>query len=334
MRQHGFQRFLFPGMLCLALTLGACGGGGGGTQDAGGGSGNTYVSGPTDADSATVSLQGRDLTLARGTEAGVEYLSHGGLTRSYVVIRPQSLSSAQPVMVLLHGNSGTPQGMANIARISELVAARQAVVVLPEAVDARWSEDPADSRGIDDVGFISALVQRLRATPNVNGQKLYLAGFSNGGAMVQRYACASPASFAAYGVVSAVLRPGIAAACAGSPARPIAYMLGTLDPVVAFDGISGFSSAATSVAHWVDAQGCTGESTEALPNTALDGTTTDLTHYTGCAQGNELRFYKINGGGHAWPGGAFQGLASSIGLTAQDYSATEAFWDYFGTYRN
>lgn len=335
MRQHGFQRFLLPGLLCAYMGLAACGGGGDGSvPGAGGGSGNTYVSGPTDADSATVSLQGRNLTLARGTEAGLEYLSHGGLTRSYVVIRPQSLSSAQPVMVLLHGNSGTPQGMANIARISELVAARQAVVVLPEAVEARWSEDPADSRGIDDVGFISALVQRLRATPNVNGQKLYLAGFSNGGAMVQRYACASPASFAAFGVVAAVLRPGIAAACASSPARPIAYMLGTLDPVVAFDGISGFSSAATSVAHWVDAQGCTGESSEALSNTALDGTTTDLTHYTGCAQGNELRFYKINGGGHAWPGGTFQGLSSSIGLTAQDYSATEAFWDYFGAYRN
>ncbi|ROH91972.1 hypothetical protein ED208_06265 [Stagnimonas aquatica] len=274
------------------------------------------------------------MVLWRGTEAGVETLSHQGVLRSYLVVRPQGLNADVPVMMFLHGNNGTPQGMSDQVEAAALVASQRLVAVLPEATDLRWSEDPSDTRGIDDIGLISAVVQRLRGTAHIDAQHFYLSGFSNGGAMVERYACSNPGAFAAYGVVSAVLRPSIAAACASSPARPIAYMLGTLDPVVAFDGLSGFSSAATSVAHWVDAQGCTGESTEALPNTALDGTTTDLTRYTGCAQGNELRFYKINGGGHAWPGGTFQGLASSIGLTARDYSATEAFWDYFGAYRN
>lgn len=334
-------------IFCLALggLLSACGGGSGGASgDAPPPEpdpptippptpGTIYVSGPTDQDSATVSLQGRDLVLSRGTEAGVEYLSHQGLARSYVVIRPQSLSSRQPTLVILHGNNSHPQEIANISQAAALVASRNAVVVLPEALDARWSEDPADSRGIDDVGFLGALTQALVLRADVQASQLYLAGFSNGGAMVQRQACADPTRFAAYGVVAAVLRPGVAALCASAPARPIAYMLGTLDPVVVFEGVSGFSSAASSVAHWVQAQGCGEARQETLPNTTADGTTTDLFRYPGCAQGNELRFYRINAGGHAWPGGAFQGLVSSIGLTPRDYSATEAFWDYFLPYR-
>jgi polyhydroxybutyrate depolymerase len=331
MLEKDFQARLL--LLGTVLAVAACGGGGGdGGSTPGGGS--SYVSGPTSQDSATVSVQGRDVVLARGTEAGVESLSHQGQTRYYLLIRPQVLSGRHPVLVLLHGNAGTPEGMANIAKASALVASQGAIAVMPEALDGRWSEDPADSRGIDDVGFLSALAQRLRATANVEDAQIYLAGFSNGGAMVQRHACANPASYVAYGVVAAVLRPSIAASCATAPARPITYMLGTLDPVVAFDGISGFSSAASSVGHWVQAQGCGAAQEEALPNTAVDGTTTDLIRYPGCAEGNELRFYRINGGGHAWPGGEFQGLSSSIGLTAQDYSATEAFWDYFGAYRD
>lgn len=328
---HAWPRFLrlLP-LGAMAVLCAACGGGG---EDGGPVAEPGYVGGPGDRDSATVIVDGRPVLLWRGTEAGVERIEHQRQSRPYLVIRPQGPASEAPALVFLHGNAGTPQGMASQVGAAALVATRQVVAVLPEALDQRWSEDPADPRGIDDVGLLTALALQLQATPGIDDRRLYLAGFSNGGAMVQRYACANPAGFAAYGVVSAVLRPVIAANCASSPARPIAYILGTLDPIVAFEGIAGLSSARSSVDHWVQAQGCGREVRESLPNSALDGTTTDLFRYPACTGGHEIRFYRVNAGGHAWPGSDFEDLNSNLGLTARDFSATEAFHFYFSTYR-
>lgn len=332
-------RLVACALLALGLLLGGCGGGGGGastpTPDpAGPLPESNYVSGPLLQPTGTVTLEGRELILARGTEAGIESIRYQDLVRSYLVIRPQLLDVARPVMIILHGNGGNPEGMANVAETSELVGTDRVIAVLPSARDQQWSENPSDSRGIDDVGFIAAVVAALKETVQVDDQRIYLAGFSNGGAMVQRYACADPDGFAAYGVVSAVLRPLVARDCITTPARPIAYMLGTEDPTVPYEGIEGVASADSSTGFWVDAQDCGPVDQEALPNSRNDGTTTQLKQYDGCDEGSEVRLYSIQGGGHAWPGGVQQGTYSSNGRTPMDFSATEVFREFFSAYSN
>lgn len=323
------RRWAALAAVVCALTLSACG-----AAPEDGGNGTLFVSGPADTEQATVSLQGRDLTLTRGTEAAVEFVSHQGLARSYVVIRPQGLTGPRPVLMLLHGNEGNPQAMANIADISALVATEQVIAVLPEAQDGEWAEDPADTRGIDDIGLLDRVLGQLQRNGTVDASRVYLSGFSNGGAMTQRYACANPAGFAAYGVVAAVLRPLVAASCNTAVARPIVYMLGTADPLVPYEGIEGVASAEDAANFWATAQGCTGSERQALPNRApLDLTTTELQRFTGCREGSEVRLYTIERGGHAWPGDRSAVPLANIGSVSRDFSATTTFWAIFAPYR-
>lgn len=336
------HRLCRPGLSWIAVSLlvSACGGSGGAAINSpipdppGPVPTARYVSGPLLQGSGTVIVDGRELTLARGTEAGVESLRYQELVRSYLVIRPQLTGVPRPVLIILHGNGGNPQGMANVAETSDLVGTRGVIAVLPSARDQQWSENPSDPRGVDDVGFIAGVVAALKQTTQVDDQRIYLAGFSNGGAMVQRYACADPDGFAGYGVVSAVLRPAVAANCITSPARPIAYMLGTEDPIVAYGGVNGVSSAASSTAFWVSAQNCGQQQQESLPDSSNDGTATQLSRYRGCTAGSEVRLYSIQGGGHAWPGGVQQGTFSSNGRTPMDFSATEQLRQFFSAYSN
>ncbi len=49
-----------------------------------------------------------------------------------------------------------------------------------------------------------------------------------------------------------------------------------------------------------------------------------------CPAGADVEFYIVLGGGHAWPGSTFsQAIASVVGYTTMDISATELAWSFF-----
>ena len=65
-----------------------------------------------------------------------------------------------------------------------------------------------------------------------------------------------------------------------------------------------------------------------LPTLVNDGTTVQLTDYTGCTAGNDLRLYTVDNGGHAWP----NGLTQSVGKTTQNLDATGIIWSFASAY--
>ncbi|MEC9356775.1 MAG: PHB depolymerase family esterase [Pseudomonadota bacterium] len=272
-----------------------------------------------------IRIQGRYLVLAAGTEGFEEYIEHDGLARRFVIVRPEDGADGAPVLLLLHGNSGTAENMSNLTEASAYVATRGIWAVMPEAVDGVWNEDPADSSGIDDVGFISALIQHLVDDYDVDADRIYVAGLSNGGTMTQRLACEMPDRIAAFAAVAATLRNSQADACPASARRPIAYFRGTADPLVPYGSIGTVRSATEVAEFWAQQLGCSEiYKTDAfLADTTNDGTTVELLRYPVCASGGEVRLYTINNGGHAWPGGWQYLPVPVIGTTSTDIDATE-----------
>ncbi|WP_084197342.1 alpha/beta hydrolase family esterase [Solimonas soli] len=284
----------------------------------------------------TVRIQGRYLLLARGTAAFDMTFTHDGQQRRVLIVRPQTAVAGAPMLLMLHGNGGTAENQANLAEAPDLVAAQGLWVVLPEALNGTWNDDPANSIGIDDTGFLADVVQILTVNFAADASRIYVSGLSNGAFMAERFACERSDLLAAAALISGTISGGLMNACSPATPRPIMFMDGSADPIVPYDGSRlGVRSAPDTFAFWLSRLNCSAAQTmtTALPDTTVDGTTVALARNTGCGSGGEVRLYTVNGGGHAWPGGWQYLPVPIIGRTSTDIDATDEIWSFVSAYR-
>jgi polyhydroxybutyrate depolymerase len=266
----------------------------------------------------------------------------GGLTRTYVVHAPAGVTHPVALVVNLHGGGGTGRGQEALTHYDAVADAHGFVVVYPDGIDKNWADgrgaSEPDRRGIDDVGFISALAGKLAADYGVDPGHVFATGISNGAFMTNRLACDRADLFAAIAPVSGTL--GVNVGCA--PSRPVAVLAthGTADPIVPFDGgpMIGRGGPSTIVSapsmddRWRDLDGCHGAPTEdVLPGTG-DGTEVHRLTATTCADGTEVVFMQVDNGGHTWPGGTQYLPKAIIGLTSRAFDASETSWQFFAAH--
>ncbi|MGQ3058744.1 MAG: alpha/beta hydrolase family esterase [Nevskia sp.] len=257
-----------------------------------------------------------------------------GVTRRYLSMRPTAPTANLPMLLLLHASGVTPEAMASLTEVADYAATQGFWVVLPAAVGGVWKDDPLKT-GSDDVNFITALITQLGGQ-GADPARIYAAGYSNGGFMATRLACAASDRIAAFAVVAATTRYGVSSTCGTPLSRPKVWFVGTADTIVPIAGALDLRSADSTLAFWNSRQGCAGVLASSLPNrSTTDGTTVQLTRYTGCsgsAPGGtavENQVYTVTGGGHAWPGG----LVSTTGVISQDIKATGLIWNFVRSYR-
>jgi polyhydroxybutyrate depolymerase len=282
------------------------------------------------------SLAGRYLQPTAGTVSFEETIVHQGVGRNALYIRPQAdAPGLAPAVIFLHFGRGTPQTMANLVHAGDLAAKYGAWTILPTGENRHWNEDPASNSGIDDVGYLVKLIQSASAQHPIDPKRIYLAGMSNGGFMVSRFACEHPELIAAAAQVVASMHKSQDAVCAPKVALPMTLILGTNDILVRYNAQFGLLSAAATFARWQKTNGCdpSGVLTEALPDVARDGTTTTLAHNEVCSSGAAVQLYTVDGGGHTWPEGVDGDAKLRLGRTSHDFSATEAIWDFFKDYQ-
>jgi polyhydroxybutyrate depolymerase len=213
--------------------------------------------------------------------------------------------------------------------------------VYPDGVDRSWADGrgttPADQQGVDDVGFLTALVEHFIGTFRADRRRVYAAGMSNGAMMSYRLACERADTFAAIAPVAGLMGEKLAASCA--PSRPVSVItfVGTEDPLMPFQGgqVSGdrgpVLSATASRAKWAALNGCQGEPVVSQePDRASDdGTRIRREAHGSCREGSEVVFFVVEGGGHTWPGGMQYLGKVFIGKTSQDLDASRVAWEFF-----
>ena len=258
-------------------------------------------------------------TSATSTPAGAVSVQdvtvqEGIVQRQYLVVRPVDVGADErlPTVMVLHGLTVDRFSMAATAPWAEAVARDRFVAVFPQGILSSWNAGPccppATLASVDDVGFLTRVVDQLRVRPDVDPDRLYLTGFSNGGMMAYTLACARTEDFAAVAPMAATNVSGC------SPSRPISllHMHGDPDPTVPYDGSPSvsqllssqpFPAVPTSVAAWAEADGC---DTDPQRRSPTDGVTIDS--WPGCPRGIRVELITYPGNGHAWPTAPLDGL--------------------------
>lgn len=271
--------------------------------------------------------------------------------RFYTLHIPNSFDGTQPtpLVIFLHGGLGNIVSAQNFTNFNAVSEENGFLMLYPqggfESTPNRfvWADGrglPPDMLGIDDVGFINALIEKLKMEFNINDRKVYLCGFSNGSFLAQRIAFEGNDQFAAIGIIGGTMNESLFNT--GNPERaiPMIYIFGTTDPLVPFNG--GFVSGNTNlepvigienaVEFWVQNNNCQTELPQVeLPNINLnDNSSVTLFEYIDGIDDSEVRFYQVNNGGHTWPGVPTPN--ETLGVVNLDIQASEELWEFFNQF--
>jgi polyhydroxybutyrate depolymerase len=230
----------------------------------------------------------------------VHNINIGGRDRSYRLYKPAGVPASAPLVVVLHGYSGSAAQAERDYKWDGLADSDKFVVAYPDGLNRAWNVNgegccgrPA-RQGVDDVAFITAAVADIARNVGIDSTRVYATGISNGGIMSYTLAC-NTGVFAAIGPDAATqLDP-----CRSPHPTSVMHIHGTADSLVPYKGGQGFSvingPSVTEVnAFWRNVDQC------GAPAATTAGRVTTST--AACADNRSVVLMTIDGGGHVeWP---------------------------------
>lgn len=285
-------------------------------------------------------------------------LHHGGLARTYSLYLPRKYDPGRkyPLVLALHGGGGNAaKWPAYTNSCFERLADRDGfILVYPEGIEGQWNDGRqvesfrAQREDIDDVGFLSSLIDHLAGAYPVDRNRIYLLGASNGGMMAGYAGAVLADKVAAIATVIASLPENLVGRL--HPSSPLSVLMinGTEDPLVQWQGgVVKFGrrengrviSVQKTVDFWVRAikADSTPTTVDLPPVAADDDTRVTRSVYGGGEGGNEVVLYTVRGGGHTWPAredtrGALLRLVvdKAVGKKSRQIDSCQLIWDFFG----
>jgi polyhydroxybutyrate depolymerase len=277
--------------------------------------------------------------------------------RSYTMYIPSTWKSdvVSPLLIALHGLSGWDLQLMDNTAFNNLAEANNFIVVYPNGTGEKLGDrgirswnggqvgwctsgncPPSQISKIDDVGYISKLIDDVSSRYPIDPKRVYLTGHSNGSQLAQRSVCELSNKITAIAVVA-----GHLALDTCNPDSPVSVLqiYGTEDTLnpenggtakISF-GIYSFAFNSKGVMKSVQmlalANGCSANYSQ---NNNLSNK--DLTIYTwpGCKNGVVVSSIRISGASHAWMGRPAQS-ADSIKLSGEPYmklDASKVIWSF------
>ncbi len=269
----------------------------------------------------------------------------GGHARSYAIHIPDGSPppGGFPVVLAFHGGGMQGAGMERITRLDAVADRQRFIAVYPDGVDRHWNDGRSTIRNPqDDVGFVSALLDRVERDYAIDKSRIYATGLSNGALFAERLGCDLSSRIAAIAPVAGTLPVDMTARC--RPTRPVAVLQidGVADPIMPYAGgaVKDFGgrgeggevmSVAATAAFWARNNTC-GErgAPQRLPVTVPnDPTRIVRVRYAGCPATAPVTVLTILGGGHVWPGGDQPVRPRITGQPSQQINASAYIASFF-----
>lgn len=269
--------------------------------------------------------------------------------RSYEIYIPSELKKIEklPLLIVLHGGDSSGRNMIEYTNYIPIAEKENFIVVFPDSLHGHWNDGRKglEFEGIKDINFISNLIDDLIIKYNIDKNRVFVTGASNGGMMSLRLGCELSEKITAIASVTGSL-PVDMSACNPIKKIPLLLINGTRDPLVHWEGgyltmglikRGKLFSIQETFEFWAKNNQCAELSEwKKLPDKARnDGTRVYKREYTKCKNNSNVLLYKIENGGHTWSGSSqipFQDWV--VGKTSYDINASQVIWDFFNNYTN
>ena len=270
-----------------------------------------------------------------------------GFNRSYLIHVPKNYSRAEarPLVVALHGAFSTADEMEEETGFSELADREGFLIVYPNGITffgwfQHWNAEHCCGRamkdGVDDVGFISMVIDEVRRDFSVDPSRIYMVGYSNGGMLAYLFAAEKPEILAAVAVIAATIgsspspsEPEVRIPPARAPVPVIAFH-GLEDDSVPYEGGShrknghSYVSVKESMEFWLKAD----QISMAPKREAMVGGGVIRDTWGAPGSDQEVILYTLEGWKHTIPTTYFtKKLPANDPL--KDFDATKIIWDFF-----
>jgi polyhydroxybutyrate depolymerase len=271
-----------------------------------------------------------------------------------------------PMVMMFHGGGGSIDGAVNMTGLDRTADAYGFIVVYPAGTGPHpdhfltWNAGDccgsAAEKNVDDVGFVSKIIDFMIQNYHVDETRIYATGHSNGAQMCYRLACELSDRLAA---IAANASEGVFEPCRPAHAVPILHIHGTKDNCAKYDGgecggcfqefFRGLGipmkdktwacdSVEAAVRKWAERNGC-----EPTRETMLVKGALTCERYPHPSSGADVELCTIQGGGHVWPGGEYgpdccrrqpDGLLCKrwkeiVGRMVPGVRANEIIWNFF-----
>ncbi|HOS97535.1 MAG TPA: PHB depolymerase family esterase [Deltaproteobacteria bacterium] len=275
-----------------------------------------------------------------------ESITSGTMERTYLTYTPANLPESAALLIVLHGSLGTGQKVREQSggQFDRLADRVKCMVVYPDGHDKHWNDcrtvpkDKAHELNMDDVGFITALIDTCREKNHISPDRVYLAGLSNGGHMCFRLASEMPDKIRGIAAMGACMPVPSQSKCpAARTGVKVMIVNGTEDPINPFEGgtvrlLWVFSkgevmSSLESARSWLRAEDRVRRPDMVmLPDTDPgDGCTVERLEWGSSG----VRHYIVHGGGHTIPGGTQYLPLFIVGRTCRDFEIAQEMWAFF-----
>lgn len=258
-------------------------------------------------------------------------LLSNGETRHYLVHVPGAYDASTPVplVISLHGAYLYPRFQMRLTEWNDVADEEGFIVVYPKASGLMplWRMEPGDGLGTE-VQFFEDLIDHMSNEYNIDQERIYVNGFSNGAAMTFMLSCELGERIAAFGFVAT---PVVSWDwCAKPVPVPMIAVHGVDDPLAPYAGGENFlateplQSIEQWTAAWAERNGC-----DAAPRDSQGfGPVVNVREFASCNRGTAAVLFSIMDAGHVWPGGMrFPG--NSAGPNSEAIDASREMWKFF-----
>ena len=229
---------------------------------------------------------------------------HDNIEREYVMYIPDSYSGNSPVPLMFnfHGFAGSASYYMTDADMRSLAESETFILVYPQGSCSDgfsvWNPCPVggDNKiSTDDVGFVESIITEISSQYNIDMERVYAAGYSNGGMMAYGLANYKSELIAAVASISGVM---LDCTIVPSHPMPVVHLHGTSDSVIPYNGNIDYNSVQSVLDYWIDLNNTT--TTPIMKSDNSGGITIEHYVYNQGDNNVAVEHYKYIEGGHVW----------------------------------
>ena len=211
-------------------------------------------------------------------------------------------------------------------------------VIYPEGVKRSWNVGKAILNDENDIGFVNALIDSVSLKYNIDSNRIYACGFSNGGTFSYELMCGLSNKIAAFGSVGGNFSINENRLCNIDREIPLIHIHGTRDRLQKYNHSDGdFLSTIESVNYWAKYNQFDIKVVENIEDFhKKDGTTVEKHTYSKNNSNTQVIHFKVVKGGHLWLGSPIADwltLRLFFGRNNHEINSSKEIVDFFLKYK-